>query len=138
MYRMHAVFSDFPYMCMSVCMYVGVPVVMVTVTGATDDDNDGTFDVMEGASFTITCTLSCPTAALTWRQDDGVISTGPDTMVAIDGFSVVYPTNSDGDIIESVLTRNMAELTDTAMYQCGTTVQTIQSNDTVGIFVYGT
>ena len=105
--------------------------------GATDVNIDGTYDVMAGASFSITCMLTCPTAMLTWRQDDDVISTGPSPMVTSDDFLVQYMNNSNGEVIGSVLTRNMAQLNDNAMYQCGTTVETIQSNDTAGIFVYG-
>ena len=115
---------------------VGVPDIMVVVTGATDANTDGTYDVMSGASFSITCMLTCPTAMLTWRQNDDVISNSSSAMVTIDGFSVEYMTNN-GEITGSVLTRNMAQLNDTAMYQCATTVQTIQSNDMAGIFVYG-
>ena len=117
-------------------MYIGVPDITVVVSGGTDVNTDGTYDVMSGASFIITCMLTCPTAMLTWRQNDDVISTGPFAMVTIDGFSVEYMTNN-GEITGSVLTRNMAQLDDTAMYQCNTTVQTIQSNDTADIFVYG-
>ena len=116
---------------------VGVPDIMVVVSGGTDVNTDGTYDVMSGASFNITCMLTCPTAMLTWRQNDDVISNGSSAMVTIDGFSVEYMTNNDGEITGSVLTRNMAQLNDTAMYQCNTTVQTIQSNDTADIFVYG-
>ena len=118
-------------------MYVGIPDVMVMVDGGTDVDVDGIYDVMSGSSFNITCILSCPTATLMWIQNDIVISTGPSTMVTIDDFSVQYMSNSDGEITGSVLIRNMSRLNDTATYQCATTVQTIQSNDTAGIFVYG-
>ena len=116
---------------------VGVPDIMVIVTGGTDVDVDGTYDIMSGLSFNITCILSCPTATLMWIQNDSVITTSPSTIVTIDDFSVQYMINSDGEIIGSVLIRNMSQLNDTAMYQCATTVQTIQSNDTIGIFVYG-
>ena len=117
--------------------YIGIPYVIVTVTGGTDVDVDGTYDVMSGSSFNITCMLTCPTATLKWIQNDSVISTSSSTIVTIDDFSVQYVTNSNGEITGSVLIRNMSQLNDTATYQCATTVQTIQSNDTVGIFVYG-
>lgn len=117
-------------------MYVGIPVVMVTVDGATNDDN-GIYNVMIGAGFNVTCMLNCPiTTTLTWRQNGTIISNSSLATVTLDGFSVKYRTNS-GYITGSVLTRSMAQLTDTAMYQCGTTVQNVQSNDSVGIFVYG-
>ena len=116
-------------------MLVGVPDIDVIVTGATNVN--GTYDVMSGATFNITCMLTCPIATLIWRRNDDVISTGSSAMVTIDGFSVEYMTNNDGEITRSVLTRNMAQLNDTAMYQCATTVQTIQSNDTAGVIVYG-
>ena len=115
---------------------VGVPDIMAIVGGGTDVDVDGTYDVMSGSSFNITCILSCPTATLMWIQNDSVITTSPSTMITIDDFSVQYVTNSDGEITGSVLIRNMSQLNDTATYQCATTVQTIQSNDTAGIFVY--
>ena len=117
-------------------MHIGIPDVTVTVTGGTDVDVDGTYDVMSGSSFNITCILSCPTATLMWMQNDVVISTGPSTMVTIDDFSVEYMINGD-EITGSVLIRNMSQLNDTATYQCATSVQTIQSNATAGIFVYG-
>ena len=115
----------------------GIPDVMVIVDGGTDVDVDGTYDVMSGSSFNITCMLTCPTATLMWIRNDSVITTSPSTIVTTDDFSVQYITNSDGEIIGSVLIRHMSQLNDTAMYQCATTVQTIQSNDTTSIFVYG-
>ena len=116
--------------------HVGIPVVMVSVTGATDDDNDGTNDVMAGSSFSITCTLNCSTTAtVTWRQNDAIISSS-ETMTMLDGFMIMYTRNDNGEIVESVLMKDEAEPSDSAMYQCGTTVQTIQSNDKADIFVY--
>ena len=125
------------FVCTIMFLMIGVPNVMVIVDGGTDVDVDGTYDIMSGSSFNITCMLNCPTATLMWTQNDVVISTGPSTMVMIDDFSVEYMTNGDGEITGSVLIRNMSQLNDTATYQCATTVQTIQSNDTAGIFVYG-
>ena len=114
-----------------------MPVVMVTVDRATDVDGDGVNDVMIGDSFTINCTLNCPTAAmLTWRQNDTDISNSPSTSVTIDGFTVTYQTNSDGEITESVLTKDVAELSDSATYRCAATIQNAQSNNAV-IAVYG-
>ena len=110
--------------------YIGVPDIIVMVDGATDDNTDGAYDVRSGASFSITCTLSCPTATVTWTQNGTVIDTS-------NGFSIANTTDGNGDITQSVLTRDMAGVGDTATYQCGTTVQTIQSNDTADIFVYG-
>ena len=115
---------------------IGVPNIMVTVNGATDDDNDSVYNVMMGSNFTITCILTCPTATITWIQNDTVISTST-IMVASGGFTVEYSSNRNGDITSSVLTRTAAQLNDTSTYQCDTTVQTIQSNDTAYIFVYG-
>ena len=116
--------------------HVGIPVVIVSVTGATDDDNDGTYDVMVGGGFSITCTLDCPTnATVTWRQNDAIINSS-ETMTMPDGFMIMYTRNDNEEIVESVLMKDMAEPSDSAMYQCGTTVQTIQSNDTANIFVY--
>ena len=108
---------------------VGVPVVMVMVVGITDVNGDGVHDVRSGTSFSITCMLSCPTANITWTQNGTVID-------ASNGFLIVNTTDDNGDITESVLTRNMAGVGDTGRYQCGTTVQTIQSNDTADVFVY--
>ena len=106
---------------------VGVPVVMVMVDGAS---SGGVYNVRSGTSFSITCMLSCPTATVTWTQNGTVIDTS-------NGFSIANTTDGNGDITQSVLTRDMAGVGDTATYQCGTTVQTIQSNDTADIFVYG-
>ena len=118
-------------------MHVGIPVVMLNVTGATADDDDGVYDVMLGDSFTITCTLSCPvTASVTWRQNDIIISSS-DTMMMPGGFVIDYQMNDNLEIVGSTLTRNMAELSDSATYQCGTAVQTIQSNDMATIAVHG-
>ena len=117
-------------------MRVGIPVIIVTVTGATDDDNDGMYDVMMGESFTITCVLSCPvTANVIWRRDDVIISSS-DTIMMPDGFVITYQFNDNGEIVGSMLTRNMDELSDSATYQCSTVVQTIQSNDTATIAVH--
>ena len=111
-------------------MHVGIPVVTVTVTGATDDDNDRVYDVMTGKGFTITCALTCPvTANVTWRRDDIIISSS-DTMMMPDGLVIDY------QMMETTLTRNMAELSDSATYQCGTTVQAIRSNDMATIAVH--
>ena len=71
-------------------MHVGIPVVMVTVTGATDDDNDGVYDVMMGENFTITCALSCPTANVTWRQNDTIIGVSDTLFMMSDDFVITY------------------------------------------------
>lgn len=129
--------------CWNVCIKVdvlyfsGVPNIIVTVTGGIDSDNDGMYDVMMGNNFNITCMLSCPTATVTWRQNNTDISVSPSQTVTIKGFSVEYTTNVDGEISGSVLTRNMAELSDSAMYECATTVQSISLNDMIAINVYG-
>lgn len=112
----------------------GVPIVTVTITGA----NGNTYNVMSGGTFTITCMLSCPTNAnVTWRQNDMIISSSLPTPMTASDFTVDYQTNGDGEVFQSVLTRNMAQPSDTAVYQCGVTVQNIQSNDSANIFVYG-
>ena len=55
--------------------FVGVPdVITMTVNGATDDDNDGVFDVIMGRNFSITCVPNCPAASITWRKNGVVIS----------------------------------------------------------------
>ena len=109
---------------------------MVNVTGATSDDIDGTYNVMVGSVFTITCTLNCPTTTnVTWRQNDTVISS-LEAMMTPDGFSVTYALNDNLEIMGSVLMKDVAEPSDSATYQCGTTVQTIQSNNVADIFVY--
>ena len=118
-------------------MCIGIPSIMVTVTGGTDDDNDGIYDVMMGDNFTISCMLSCPTATVTWAQRGTIISTGPSEMGDINGFSVMYTTNADEEITESVLTRNMAEIMDSGIYECAATVQNNRMNDIVAINVYG-
>ena len=109
--------------------YIGVPDITVMVDGATDVNTDGAYDVRSGTSFNITCMLSCPTATVTWTQNGTVISNS-------NGFSIANTTDGNGDITQSVLTRDMAGVGDTATYQCGTTVQTIQSNGTADVFVY--
>ena len=120
-------------MTCSLYMHVGIPVVMVNVTGATDNNNDGRYDVMLGDSFTITCMLDCPTnATVTWSQNDSVISSS-EMMMMPEGFLIEY---HNGEIVGSTLTRNMAALNDSATYQCGTTVQTAQPNDMATIAVY--
>ena len=116
---------------------VGVPTITLTVTGAADHSaEDDVYNVMSGSSFSITCTLSCPTTTgiVTWQQNDMIISTSTDTPTS----EVHYMRNANGEITSSVLTKNMAEPSDSAMYQCATMVQTTQSNDTADIFVYGT
>ena len=116
--------------------HVGIPVVIVNVIGSTSDDIDGTYNVMVGSVFTITCTLNCPTTAnVTWRQNNTVISSS-EAMIIPDGFSVTYALNDNLEIVGSVLMKDVAEPSDSATYQCGTTVQTIRSNDTADIFVY--
>ena len=115
-------------------MYIGIPDLSVGVGGeATDVDNDGRYDVMMGSNFTISCLLNCPTATITWMQNDIVISNSM-SMMTSDGFSVEYSNDSNGDITSSMLTRTAAQVNDTATYRCGTTFQT---NDSVDIFVYG-
>ena len=109
--------------------YIGVPDITVMVDGATDDNTDEAYDVRSGTSFNITCMLSCPTATVTWTQNGTVIGNS-------NGFSIANTTDGNGDITQSVLTRDMAGVGDTATYQCGTTVQTIQSNGTADVFVY--
>ena len=104
---------------------IGVPNITVIVDGATDVNTDGSYDIRSGTSFNITCMLSCPTATITWTQNGSIID-------ASNGFTIV----NNGDITQSVLTRNMAGVGDTGRYQCSTTVQTIQSNDTADVFVY--
>ena len=116
-------------------MHVGIPVVTVDVTGATDNNND-IYDVMLGDNFTITCTLDCPTnATVTWSQNDTVISSS-EMMMMPGGFLIGYQNNDNGETVGSTLTRNMAALNDSATYQCGTTVQTAQPNDMATIAVY--
>ena len=128
-------------MCVCVCAYdtfcaLGVPNITVVVTGATDDNGDGRYNVMQGNNFIITCMLSCPTtAAVIWRQGDDVISSS-DTMMILDDFSITYIPNDNGEIVESVLMKDMAGPSDSGTYQCSVAVQTIQSNDTADIFVY--
>ena len=134
--------STHEYVCIFLCdnimmysMSLGIPNFMVEVTGATDN-GDGVYDVMLGVNFTITCNLSCPTnATVTWSQNDAVISSS-EMMMMPSSLSVTYIRNNNGEIVESVLVRNMAELSDSGTYHCGTTVQTIQSNATADIFVY--
>ena len=118
-------------------MHIGIPVVMVSVTGATDDIFNGRYDVMLGDNFTITCTLDCPTnATVTWSQNENVVISSSETMMMPEGFLIEYQNNNDGEIVGSTLTRNMAALNNSATYQCGTTIQTIQSNAMADIFVY--
>ena len=117
-------------------MHVGIPVVMVSVTGGTGDNDDDIYDVMLGDDFTIICTLDCPTnATVTWSQNDTVISSS-EMMMMPEGFLIEYQNNDNGEIMGSTLTRTMAALNDSATYQCSTTVQTTQSDATADIFVY--
>ena len=117
-----------------VCIFVGVDAITLTVNGGTDNDNDGVFDVMMGRNFSITCVLNYPATSITWRKNGVVISNS--TIKESGGFSVEYFSNSNGQFTSSVLTK-ASELNDTAVYQCSTTFQTIQSNGTVSIAVYG-
>ena len=57
--------------------------------------------------------------------------------VTIDRFSVVYSTDNNGLVTRSVLTNNMAVLSDSATYNCISTVEGIQTTDNITIFVYG-
>ena len=57
--------------------------------------------------------------------------------VTIDRFSVVYSTDNNGVVTRSVLTNNMAVLSDSATYHCISTVEGIQTTDNITIFVYG-
>ena len=92
---------------------------------------------MIGNSFNITCQPSCPTASVTWRRDDVIISNSSSTAVTIDGFSVVYLMEGDGLVERSVLRNSMAVLNDSANYQCISVVQGIETADNITIFVYG-
>jgi len=56
----------------------------------------------------------------------------------VDRLSVEYTTNDGGMVTSSMLFFNMASLADTAVYQCGTTVQSIQVDNEISIFVFGT
>ena len=57
--------------------------------------------------------------------------------VNIDGFSVEYLTDDNGLVTRSVLSSSMAELSDSATYQCISTVQGMETTDNITIFVYG-
>ena len=110
---------------------------MISVSGATGDDTDGDHDVMSGTSFSITCDLSCPTAILTWTQNDADISNSSSGTVTVDGFLVNYTTNDAGYVSQSVLTKAMADPIDTATYECTTTVQNMIASAETTVFVYG-
>ena len=92
---------------------------------------------MFGSSFNITCQPNFPTALITWIRDDTVISNSPSMTVTIDRFSVVYLTDDNGLVTRSILTNNMAVLSDSATYHCISTVEGIQTTDNITIFVYG-
>ena len=110
---------------------VGVPNVTVVV-----DDNAST-NVMFGSSFNITCQPSSPTASITWRSDNTIISNSSSMTVSIDRFSVEYFTDDNGLVTRSILTNIMAVLSDSATYHCTSTVEDTQSTDNITIFVYG-
>ncbi|XP_065905338.1 hemicentin-1-like isoform X4 [Dysidea avara] len=112
-----------------------VPNVMISVSGATGDDTDGDHDVMSGTSFSLTCELSCPTTVLTWTQNGAEISNSSYNTVTVDGFSVNYTTDA-GYFSQSVLTKDMAAPTDTATYQCTTTVQSMTASAEATVVVY--
>ena len=96
-------------------------------------------NIMVGNSFNITCQPSCPTASVTWRRDDAIISNSSSTAaVTTDGFSVVYLMDNNGLVERSVLSINMAVLNDSANYQCISTVQSMETADNITVFVYGT
>ena len=114
-------------------IHVGVP----NVTVAVDGNAGPLINVMFGNSFNISCQPSCPTASITWRRDDTVISNSPSMTVTIDRFSVVYLTDDNGLVTRSILTNNMALLSDSETYHCISTVEDIQSTDNITIFVYG-
>ena len=92
---------------------------------------------MFGNSFNITCQPNCPTTLLTWRRDGAIISNSLSVTVTINGFSVVYRTDSNGMVTSSVLTNNMAMLNDSATYQCTSTEQNIETTNNITIFIYG-
>jgi len=116
---------------------LNVAEVTTSVSGTTGNDTDGHHVVMLGISFSITCDISCPTAVLTWTQDGTDISNSSSGNVTVDGFSVNYTTNSDGYVSQSVLTKAMADPTDTATYQCSTSIQNMTASADEAIFVYG-
>ena len=111
---------------------IGIPNITVVVNG-----DPSISDVMFGSSFNISCQPSCPTALVTWRRDDTIISNSSSTAVTIDGFSTVYLTDSNGLVTGSILSNNMAMLNDSATYQCISAVQNIETSDNITIFVYG-
>ena len=113
-------------------MCVGIPNVTVVVNG-----NVSVSNIMLGSSFNITCQPSFRTMLITWRRDDTIISNSSSMTVDIDGFSVEYLTDDNGLVTRSVLTSNMAMLSDSATYQCISTVQGIETTDNITIFVYG-
>jgi len=115
----------------------GLSVAMISVSGATGDDTDGDHDVMSGTSFNITCNFSCPTAILTWTQNGTDISNSSSDTVTVDGFSVNYTTSDAGYVSQSVLTKAIADPTDTATYECTTTVQNMTASAEITVFVYG-
>ena len=92
---------------------------------------------MLGSSFNITCRPSCPTDLLTWKIDDAIISNSSLTAMTVDGLSIEYFTGSSGLVSRSVLSRNMSVLNDSAMYQCISTVQGIETTANITIFIYG-
>ena len=57
--------------------------------------------------------------------------------VTIDRFSVIYSTDNNGLVTRSVLTNNMAVLSDSTTYHCISTVEGKQTTDNITIFVYG-
>ena len=92
---------------------------------------------MFGSSFNITCQPNCPTTIITWRRDGAIISNSSSATVTINGFSVVYRTDSNGMVTSSVLNNNMAMLNDSATYQCISTEQNIETTNSITINIYG-
>lgn len=125
-------------MIMYFSFILGVPDVSLSVDGATSGNIDsGQYNVTFGDSFNITCQLSCPASVVTWTQGGVTISNSSLDTISVDGLSVEYISNDAGMVTSSVLLFNMASLTNAAMYQCGTSVQNIQVDNNISIFVYG-
>ena len=114
---------------------LGVPNVSLSVNGATTDS--GEYNITFGDSFNITCQLSCPTSLVTWTQDSITVSNSSLDTTSVDGLSVEYTTNIGEIVTSSVLFISMASMNNTGSYQCVATVQNIQADSKVDVFVYG-
>ena len=113
-------------------LIVGVPDDIALVVNGDASVNN----IVVGNSFNITCQPSCPTHLITWRRNGDIISSSSSTTVN-SRFSFEYTTNSDGLVTRSLLTNNMAMLSDSSTYHCSSVVQGLETSNNITIIIHG-